>query len=85
MRHTGSGDPSDRIIRALLNDDMGALRRLEYEMGNGQCHVCCGANPNGQWDGHPCHPTKESQGHRRGCSLARKLKKHGYKVVYRKS
>lgn len=83
FRRTGSGDPGTLITAALLDGDMRLLRRLEYEMGNGQCAVCCGANPNGQWDGHPCHPTRASQGHKKNCKLAKRLKLAGYKVVYR--
>lgn len=51
------------------------LRKDEWTMGNGQCHVCCGCKPRRGW-------WTETVGHERGCKLAKAIEALGGKVVW---
>ena len=59
------------------------LQRIEYSMGNGQCHECGGSKP-GEWAPHPWVPTKADEGHRKDCLIALALIELGCKIKYRK-
>lgn len=51
------------------------LRKNEWTMGNGQCHVCCGKDPDNGWWTHEV-------GHEPGCSLAEALESLGQEVEW---
>jgi len=56
------------------------LRKLEWEMGHGQCPECCGHDPDNRgWQSQSSH-----LGHRRSCKLAKALAALGQPVEWRR-
>jgi hypothetical protein len=58
-----------------MNKTIKHLRKREWSMGNGQCHDCCGSQPNVGW-------WTKTVGHERGCKLALCLEELREKVVW---
>jgi hypothetical protein len=67
------------ILRAVVDKDWAALRKLEWSMGNGQCPECHAQGPSwlgfGGWGSHV--------GHTKKCPVAKTLVDAGLAVVFK--